>query len=382
MHPRTLDLLAAGIGLASTVAGLLSPFVVVGAKRRRALAENAGSDSGDAGEERATQEDTAYEPPPPLPAPPELPAPPQPSPVIALLSGKGPKALASLLLLTPLAPLSIFVAPVAAFLGYAAAENEKGRIGLDRLRQSLALALDGAEYEGYMAEWDAGRAAWERGLYGTAREHFDRAEAAGAARRAEVAAHIDWLMVERYRAWMARPHPFVSDWQWLLDGYVDADGGFDLEPLAQLNVDRTMAKYTRRSDERTLFYHWNPSHPAYDGVLVPPLSEEAHAVLDEAYRIQEEEQAYYDMYGTDEIDAAKRGGRAVRPRATPPVTAPSPPAPATPPITNPPVSQAPPPPAPPQVPVTPPAPPPPPPVTRPKPPLKRLPGDDTIESQY
>ncbi|WP_375764813.1 hypothetical protein NR798_24155 [Archangium gephyra] len=346
---QRLELLTAALGLGSTIASVGGAVVAARRQRVRMMGAVPDETAGGGGEGGHGATGVGeYEPPQPRPPPPKLPPPPEPSDAVRLLSA-GSKALGPILLATPLAPLSIFAGPLLAVLGALADENERAKIAQPRLKQALAYALDGAEYEGYMEAWAAGAAAWEQGLQLQAREYFDGAEAAGRARRLEVAQHIDRLQRDSYRAWMAQPHPLVSARDHLWNGYTLGDGGFICFPNDR-DGDRTMVTYRRYADGVTVQYHWQPGHPNYEGVPFTPPTPAEIAAAERAEALRAEQSAYEELFGdgSSEIDDLKRqGGGAVRGRvetARQPAPVPLPP----------PEPPAPPPPAPPPVSVTPP----------------------------
>ncbi|MGZ3459180.1 MAG: hypothetical protein ACXU86_11830 [Archangium sp.] len=323
------------VALSAGVVGL--PAVAL-ARGRRAAAGGGADAAGGAGAAEgvdgtggagADETPAPFQPPPPPTPPPPLPPPPKPSPAVGLLTD-GSKVLSAVLLATPLAPLAVFVGPLGALLGGLAADNEKAKYAQDRLQAAARLALDQAEYEGYMAEWAAGQSYWDAGLVQQAQQHFDNADAAGKAHRLEIAQKLDELEVGSFRAWMGKPHFPKSDGDQLWAGWLLGDGGFTGQPMDSI-TDGPRWFYRRRADGRTFRFHWSPSHPDYNGTEIPPLTPEQVRLADEERQREDDAAAVQFVTGEDEISDLKHQGGAVRARVTTGSTPPPPASPPTPP---------------------------------------------------
>lgn len=324
----TMDLFTAALGLVGTLVSVGVPLMAVARRRARAEAEDAAAGESDGAPRMAEPPPEPYVPPDPMPPPPQRPPPPKPDQAKELLN-KGGKFIAAVLLATPLAPLTPFIGPIVVLLGIFADEHAKGAVAQPRLRETFATALDDAEYQGYMEEYAAGQAAWEQGLELQAREHFERAEAAGKAKRLEAAQYIDDLNRDSYHAWMAKPHALTSDADWAMQGYTYGDGGYTLFPSGPIDGDRSAVTGPRYQDNKNYRYHWRPGHPDYNGTEIPPLNEQQRAAADAKQEAEEERATQVEVTGEDEITDAKFQNHSIRkpdPKPRPPAPPSNPPA--------------------------------------------------------
>lgn len=308
---------------------------------------------------------------PPAPAaPPPAPTPPPPvpraKPVIPSSAPAyiemGGAALSTVLAATPAAPLAPFVAALARVLAGWALDNDKATHAQPNLLLTRDLALREAYYQGYMSEWALANALYEAGIYDEVQKHVDAADAVGARARADVARKLDELEVGSYRRWMAGTSAGKADGR-LWRGYLLGDAGITGQPRTSDFQGGTPGGWVYRHESDGVWrrYHWDPSHPDYEGTALPPASERTVELVRKATEERIARAAYEEDTGLGEggyVNEIKFGnGRAVdydngweppavKPKApatttppvvetppapTPPVPAPTPPVVATPP---------------------------------------------------
>jgi hypothetical protein len=185
----------------------------------------------------------------------------------------GGKLLATVLAATPAAPLSPFIGLASAIFGGWIADKERSKVAQSYLRDMRRGALQHAYYEGYIAVYNQGVALWNAGQYELAQARFDAAAAAGQAARTDVAAHLDELEVQSYRAWMAKGRgAFQNDDDHLWKGWLLGDGGFTGWPNTTEYNNGSPGGWVqfREADGSTVRWNWKPGHPDYEGTVLPP----------------------------------------------------------------------------------------------------------------